>query len=307
MRRAGQGVRLTTVISAINSLVPFAFSGFLYRQYSIKKRLFYLYWSLGFTFYGILNVTDFILDYTRVPNPVIYYIGTGASFIAFISLLTGLGQLVRKPRMLFTLSLIVPTLSIILVLLGVPSELVENITSLMFLLVTLLLYYLRMKYRLDLEIVDLGWLIILLANLGYSFQQLTLIMTIIFSLLGKTIVFLWMTQPRFVAFTDKIEFFIGSGVPRSAREKGTITILESSNNKENDLDWIVQSLKDRLLIDTRKILIITNNLFSDSELIDSGILDIPNLRVIRMNTSRSYNDPISPMRARNSANRGSTI
>ena len=281
--------RLTAIILVLNSLVPFLFSIKLRSLFNQKQRDFYNSWALGFFFCGLVNLMDSAIDVFNSITPIYNELSRIISFFAFIFLVTGIGQLVRKPMQLFVLSLAVPSLAFLLTLAGYPMSSVDNLINILFLGFTFVLYYLRIRYKLELEIIDLGWVIILLANVGYTFNQISLFMTIVFSLLGKTIAFIWMTQDKFIAFTDQIEFFVGSGVPSSDQDRGTITVLESSSNKRTDLKWIVKSLNNNSSTDSRKIFVVTSNLFSEHDMADSGILEVPNIHIVRMDSSLTPN------------------
>jgi hypothetical protein len=183
-------------------------------------------------------------------------------------------------------------MTLVLGVLGYPNTVVEYLTALVYLLLTFYIYWVRIKFELSLEIVDLGWIIMLMANLGFISGQMSLAMTYAFSIIGKVIVFLWMSRPSFVEFTDEMETFLVSGNTPSQRSYKGISIVESAARKEDDIQWMKTRLQRKDLQDVRKILVMTSEVYNRNELNESGLLGIPNLYIIQMTQAFHPQKPV---------------
>lgn len=276
---------VTTILMGLNALIPLLFSGHLYKLYSKYRKRNYIYWSTGFLFFSVSNIFIFLEDAYGASIPILYTASTVTSMLSFSSIIIGIGHFIHKTRVFFILSAVVPTLTLVLNLLEYQTNMVENITALVYLLLTLYIYWMRIKFELGLEIVDLGWVIILVANLGYIFGEMSLLMTYAFSIIGKIIVFLWMSRPRFVAFTEEIENFLVSGDPDPEIIESGISIIESSSHYEEDLQWMIRRFNDDALKDVRKILIMTPEICNSEELINSSLKDTPNLYIVQISNT----------------------
>jgi hypothetical protein len=172
----------------------------------------YAYWSLGFFLYSISNIFIVFHNIYDTSITILYTASTVTSMLSFSSIIIGIGYFVQKPLIFVILSSLVPLMTLVLTVLGYPTLMVENLTALIYLLLTFYFYWMRIKFELSLEIVDRGWVNILVANLGVIFGQMALLMTYAFSIIGKIIVFLWMSRPHFVAFNEEIENFLCRGL-----------------------------------------------------------------------------------------------
>ncbi len=283
---------VTTILMGLNALVPLLFSGFLFILYKKHSKIYYQYWSIGFFFFSISNIFIAFHDILDASVPLLNGASIVTSMLSFSSIIIGIGYFVQKPRVFFLLASIVPIMTFVLIVLGYSTTIVENLTALTYLLLTFFIYWMRIKFELSLEIVDMGWVIILVANVGYVLGQMTLQMTYIFSILGKIIVFLWMSRPHFNAFTEEIENFLLSGGTSSRDISRGISIVESSSQKEDDLKWMLQRLKNKAHPDIRKILILTPEQFNSEDLMKSGLLDIPNVYLVNISQAFHSQKPV---------------
>jgi hypothetical protein len=276
----------------LNALVPLLFSGYLYTLFKKYMKVNYKYWSIGFFLFSVSNIFIALEGIFGPSIPLLYTASTITSMLSFSSIIIGIGYFVQKPRVFFLLSSFVPIMTLVLTVLGYSTVMVENLTAIVYLILTFCIYWMRIKFELSLEIVDLGWVIILVANLGYIFGQMTLLMTYAFSIIGKVIVFLWMSRPRFIAFTEEIENFLLSGDPHPVNIASGISIVETSSQKENDIQWMKDRLGDEAMSGVRKILVMTSEVFSREEILNSGLVDIPNLYIVQISQTFHPQKPV---------------
>ncbi len=149
---------LTIIINLVNSLLPFLFSWVLYKNYKRKQRRFYLLWFIGFVAYGSSNVLNSYNVFYETSNPVNIYMVFLLSMISFSSIVTGMGDLVKRARVSFLCTLGAPVISGILYLTGAPMSLISQFFMLPYIVITGLLIALKLKYNADLNAPILGFL-----------------------------------------------------------------------------------------------------------------------------------------------------
>jgi len=244
---------LTILINAINGIVPFAFSYILFKNYREKKRYFYLYWFIGFLAYGVsslINIYIKTIDPSILPNLILNFF----AFIAFSGLLVGIGELLNQRRAFFRVSLVIPVLYLLMFLLDAPLSVFAIFFMLPYAAITGLLLILYQKFKLDIKLLIAGWVLILAANIWSGAGMIDITWGALLSLIGKTIVFYWMTRPFFGSITESFEEFMSTTSSESAMlGDNFITLVETSDSKDN-LGWIIDKIKEKQDTGLRSIL-----------------------------------------------------
>ena len=104
-------------ISILSTIITFIFAVAVFRRYNQRKGVHLLLWGLGLIFYGLGTFSEAVLAFTFSPFALKVWYITGAMLTA-----AWLGQgtvhlLVRKPRVAFTLTVILALVSVIAALL----------------------------------------------------------------------------------------------------------------------------------------------------------------------------------------------
>ncbi len=271
----------TIAINLVNSLLPFAFSWVLYKNYTRKRLRFYLLWLIGFIAYGISNSLNSYNIFFEISSPSNVHAVALFVLITFSCIITGIGELVHRAKESFVLSLGAPLILSLLFLFGAPIDTINLFFLLPYVIISGAFLVLQLKYRANLGTPLVGFAIILLANLGYATGHMSVSVSPIFSIIGKCILFYWMTLPHFSAITEDFESFMTSTVTQPIDESsGWIYMVEvSSINGLND--WIKKRVDSRPTIDTRSILMLLDDQITQGSLSHSGLADDNALYIIR--------------------------
>ena len=244
---------LTILINAVNGIVPFAFSYILYRNYRVKQRNFYLYWFFGFLAYGVsslINIYIKTIDPSILPNLLLNFF----AFIAFTGLLVGIGELINQRRTFFRVSLVIPILYLLLFLLDAPLSVFAIFFMLPYAAITGLLLILYSRFKLDIKLLMVGWILILAANIWGGAGMIDITWGAILSVIGKTIVFYWMTRPYFGSITEGFDEFMSITSSESViLGDNFITMVETSSLQDN-LGWIIDKIGENHDTGLRSIL-----------------------------------------------------
>ena len=244
---------LTILINAVNGIVPFAYAYILYKNYREKSRNFYLYWFIGFLAYGVSSLINI---YIKTINPgILQNIALNFfAFIAFTLLLLGIGELINQKRNLFRVSLVIPVLYLLLFLLEAPISVFGIFFMLPYAAITGLLLILYNRFKIDIRLLIAGWIMILTSNIWTGAGMIDITWGAVLALIGKTIVFYWMTSPFFGSITESFEEFMSTTSSDSAMLGDKfISMVETSNSKDN-LGWIIKTMRENQDTGVRSIL-----------------------------------------------------
>lgn len=245
---------ITIGINIINGLIPFAFSYVLYDTYKEKKRRFYLYWFIGFHSYGMSNIVNAYMRLIGTETPTLIALIGIFAFIAFTGLLVGVGELTHQKKFYMSLSLCVPIITIILYLAGAPVTAFTVFFMLPYMLITVVLVVIMIRYKLSMTGLLVGWAFILLANIGIAVDVLNIVSSPIIALIGKGFIFFWMTQPYFSTFAEGFEEFISEPAEvQLPQVERYITMVETSSSADT-LGWINKQIVSGEEVGLRSIL-----------------------------------------------------
>ncbi len=270
---------LSLILYAVNGLTPFVFTLLLYKRYREKRKLFYLLWLVGFSAYGFATLINAFTFFNKDIPPIIGQLFALSSLIAFISITTGVGELIKRTRIFFLVSLGAPVILFLLYSSGLYNFSLDLLFMVPYLIITLGLIALQYRYKANLGLAGLGWFLILIANIGYSTSHVSFVAAPFIALLGKSVVFYWMTRPRFSLITEEFEDFM-MGTKSKVDQEAIITVVETNSNKQ-DIRWIRKQIIEGGSRGIRSILFLTYDHLSD-EIISKHDLDLPDLYIIEM-------------------------
>ena len=282
------------IVRGINALITIAFFPQLYRLYKEKNKKFYLYWGTGFLLYGI----NILLRITILLHPSTSLIYQLFSFVVlsvgFSLIMTGIGELVNRRTQLFLASMTIPVFIIILYL-TIQSESVARIVAILpFLVVSVSLLVIRIKYSVNVDLFIVGWWLLLVSNILYVALLIGDLPTDIFAIFSKILLYFGMITPQFTLLAEDIERFLISGgfYQYTDNIDWNIAFVESEKGREEEIDWIRQRLEQNASTGLRTIFVTVYDLISINELQRRGLMDSENLYVIRVSQSRTNTSPI---------------
>lgn len=265
----------------INGLITLAIFYSLNRLYNKTKRRFYMFWSLGFLFYGV-NIL------LRIFVPVIEMNPLGLlafllNILGFVIMMTGIGELVDTARMTLIISVLIQITLTISVLRGDSEQLAWVMVLSPYLVIIFSLAYLYARYDVKIGTIILGWVAIFLGNVALSFNYLDIIYVDIISTIGKLIVYYGMTQPTFSFLADDLRKFILSGVPIEflADYRGGVGLINLSGySRAQEIDWIKTRIHQNKSRGIRTILFSFYDLIAPSALDEDTRASLYLVRVI---------------------------
>jgi len=229
---------LTVGANIVNAFTPFLFSYVLYDTYKEKKRRFYLYWCFAFLAYGVSNIINASMRLIGTETQsTVALIGVFA-FLAFTGLFVGVGELTNRVRFYCYLSLEVPIITVILYLAGKPITAFSMFFMLPYVILTVVLIILSLKYKTRLNLLILGWILIIVANVGVATGVLGIFSSPVLALIGKVFIFYWMTRPYFSTFADVFDDFIKQPVVEKTVQMDRYILMVETGSPDNALDWI---------------------------------------------------------------------
>ena len=229
---------LTVGANIINAFTPFLFSYVLYDTYKEKKRRFYLYWCFAFLSYGVSNIINASMRLIGTETPTTVALIGVFAFLSFTGLFVGVGELTNRVRLYCYLSLGVPVITAILYLAGKPITAFSMFFMLPYVILTVVLIIISLKYKTSLNLLILGWIVIIVANVGVATGVLDIFSSPILALIGKVFIFYWMTRPYFSTFADVFDDFIKEPVLEETVQMDRYILMVETGSPDNALDWI---------------------------------------------------------------------
>ena len=275
---------LPTFFRVLNGLLTILFLPFLYRIYKKERRRFYLLWGFGFFLYGVNNLVRASILYAQVYMVNVELTAFLIQSCGFILILTGIGNLIGRTKLMFFSSLCIPTLMIVFYLTTKPYELAQLVALFPYFFICTSLLFIRFKFKVELDMFVIGWMIILLVNIGYMFGYTDSIFSDVLTILGKVVILYGMTGPRFTYLVSDFERFLLSGSYSSYNENqgGQLTFIESRSSREVEVSWIKEKALNNSLSGIRTILVTVYDTISPLDLKRQSVLDIENIYLIRM-------------------------
>lgn len=266
----------------INGIITLYFAPQLYGLFRSTNRRFYLYWSLGYLFYGINIVI-------RLFTPEGFEISAGAIIaffmimVGFVFMVLGVGELIDRVRimLLSTLLMIFPLLQTFIGTELVPVSML--IALLPYLFMTLSMIIIEWRVKVDLKLLAGGWGILFLSNLGYFTGEIEPGFVDLLSICGKILIYSGMINPQFSFIVDDLKNFLLGGLPTeySVAENGTFNLVSLPNStRGREIKWITDKVNSNTKKGTRSILISLYDLISPQEIVLDGSKD--ELYVVRV-------------------------
>ena len=253
----------------INGVVTLYFAPSLYKIYRNTNRQFYLFWALGYLFYGVNIILRLF-----IPEGFEITIGSMITFffflLGFIFMVVGVGELINKRRLMLasTLTILLPILQYIFGTEWIPISLTFAILP--YIVMPTSLIIINWKWKVDLRLLSAGWATLFLANLGFLMNKIDPGFVDLISILSKCIIYIGMIQPSFSFIVDDLRVFLLGGFPTeySKRIIGSFNLVNIKNtNREREIFWINEKVDKNTTIGVRTILITLYDLITNKSII----------------------------------------
>ena len=233
-----------------NGLITLVFFPLLYNLYRKTKRRFFLYWGLGFLLYGI-NIMLRVIAPDIIESSLtlfIFFLTTSG----FILIVTGIGELIKRTRLVLSATLILPVILLIHYVLGGDWQYFIwfiVLSPYVFIVVSLIL--IMLVYHYDLKMLIVGWSSIMILNVAFAFEMMNPGFVDLLSTVGKVMIYWGMTQPNFPFIVDDLNSFMLGGIATEYHDliTGQFNLINLQNTtKDKEISWI----KDRIKYNSRK-------------------------------------------------------
>ena len=258
------------LLRLINGLVTLYFAPSLYRIYTNTQRRFYLYWALGYLFYGVSIII-------RMFTPEGFEVTMGGIvafffiMVGFVFMVIGVGELINRRRLMLTSTLILlaPVLQYIFGTEYVPISMAFAILPYLFMALSLVI--ITWKWKVDLRLLASGWAVLFLANLGFFINAIKPSFVDFVSIFAKIMIYSGMTQANFSFIVDDLRAFLLGGMPTeyTQRNMGTYNLINLKNTtREKEIHWINERVEKNSKTGIRTILITLYDLITPSDIVN---------------------------------------
>ncbi|MFP3951088.1 MAG: hypothetical protein ACLFVP_02955 [Candidatus Bathyarchaeia archaeon] len=282
------------ITRGLNGFVTLFLAYVLYKIYSECEKKFYFYWSLGYVFYGINIVirifyqpsfsvetyTDLIVAFFAI-----LFVGLGFTFM-----IIGVGELIMKPVHMLLATMILPLFPVLQIVTGhifISLSMLSILLPYAFMVFSLLV--INWKTSLDLNLLTIGWSILLFINVGFFSKTMDHSLVEVMSGFGKIVIYLGMTKPNFSYIVDDFRSFLLSGVPTEYLDTytGGFGLVNLRNaNRRKEVKWIEERAASNSKKGIRTILISLYDMITPNDFHDEAIRkELYFIRVIQGNPS----------------------
>jgi hypothetical protein len=275
---------ISVIVKGFNGLLTISFVPFLYNIYRKKQKKFYLYWSIGFLLYGVNNLIRTSLLYFNSTSLLIQLLSFISLSVGFGMVLVGIGDLIRRRRLMLFVSISIPVIMTAFYATTKPYELAKILAIIPYAVVSLSLLWIKRRYSVQLDLFIVGWWMLLISNIGYSMEYMGDVITDVFAIFSKMVIFYGMTNPQFTLLADNFERFMLSGDYSEYTEgfDWHLMMVGSKEKKEKEVQWLINRVNQNSAHGIRTILISVYDLVSQADLQAQGALDLEALYLIRV-------------------------
>ncbi len=260
----------------VNGLFTLGFFPYLYGIYQRTQKRFYLLWATGFGLYGLSIIIRSVIAPTLTSenlllillNYILLYVP------GFVLIITGVGDLIGRAKLLLVSSLLMPVLVAIIYFTSGPQSLGWAISLAPYLFMGVSLFVIRTKYSTSLDLLVIGWISLLLTNIATPLELMTPVYIEVFAIFSKCIILIGMIYPRFSFLVDELTSFLMGGIPATYLDTSLQTFIMingQGSSKEREIQWIKERIKNNTDAGVRTILLTTYDLISPHDLISRGI------------------------------------
>lgn len=275
---------IITVLRLINGVFTLAFFPNLYLIYRKTNRTFYILWGTGFLFYGINVIIRTSMLAFNLESMNMEVFSFMFMVVGLILIITGIGDLINRTRLLLLASLSVPLALIVLYFTTRPMFLGQMIAFMPYVFIAVSLLIIRIYFSATIDFLVIGWVMLALTNIGYGFGFISPLFVEVYVIFAKGILYYGSLYPRFSYLADDLRRFLISGVPTQYFDdlgEKFVLINSTAGKRNNEVQWIKNRIDENSKKAVRTIMLTTYDLISPNDLKATNI-DEENLYVVRM-------------------------
>jgi len=263
-----------------NGLFTVLLAIFLFNIYRKKGRQFYLLWALGYLSYG-LNI--FFRIFVSPPGiyPVIFIIS------GFTLILVGIGSLINRTRMMLLVSALIPLALFPVMFMPNATTYVWFISIFPYFLTALSLIILRKMGVVDIDLLIIGWWILLLTNVALAFDWMTPTFVEVMAIFGKTVIYYGMVKPKFSLLAEDLKRFLIAGEPTmylNGEKRDRFVLLSvPPNHWKRDVDWVAERVENNAAKGIRTVIVSVYDTLTMPELLARNVKE-DNIYIVRIIT-----------------------
>jgi len=237
------------------------------------KNHFHLLWGLGFVFYGVqiflrlkLPLLDIFVVILFFSSLLLWFCGIGLAM-----------QMLRRFLIVMTIAILVTAIYT----LSFRGGLIIGVIPYSMVIAGVIL--LRRKYGKVLNLLLLGWILLLTTNILFGLVLLPEYFIDFFAVISKLVIVYGATSPMFPAVGMRVEEFLRKSSEKPVVERTHIALVKcTGSSRLKELSWIKQSVLENSKKGIKTILIILYDLISPLELKDLGLLDHEDVYIVRV-------------------------
>lgn len=275
---------IITALRLINGVFTLAFLPNLYLIYRKTNRTFYILWGTGFLFYGINVIIRTSMLAFNIESLNMEVFSFMFMVVGLIFIITGIGDLINRTRLLLLASLSVPLTLFVLYYTTRPIFLGQVIAFLPYVFIAVSLLIIRIYFSATIDFLVIGWMMIALTNIGYGFGFISPLFVEVYVIFAKVILYYGSLYPRFSYLVDDLRRFLISGVPTQYFDdpgEKFVLINSTIGKRNNEVQWIKNRIDENSKKAVRTIMLTTYDLISPNDLKATNINE-ENLYVVRM-------------------------
>ena len=264
---------LDTILRLTNGAITLFIFIFLLNYYRRTARRIYLYWSMGFLFYGA-NIIVRLFEASVGMTPL-GFLAFLLNSLGFVLIITGIGELINRTRTVLIATLTVQA-ALILAAVTIKSSTIAWVILLTpHVLVVIALCYAYLRFNVDILLILLGWVPILLANLALASGALNVAYIDLFSGVSKIVVCRGMAKPTFSQLVENLRTFMLGGLAAEYGngQPGGLYLVDLGKPKKKEIQWIKARVEDNKRKGTRTVLLSLYGLIPPSLVADKDAQD----------------------------------
>ena len=243
----------------VNGLLTMGFLPLLLRIYNLNKKRFYLLWGTGFFLYGVHIVVRVFLPLLGLEASTnVKLLSYFVQLTGFGLIIVGIGDLVDRTRQFLYSFIAVPVVLLVLYFTTQPYLLGRIVSVAPYLYISLALIIIKLLYDVAIEMLIIGWFILLIANLGQALDLLTPTFLEVLAINAKAVLLYGVLTSRFSYLVDDLKRFLISGYPTrySEEKRGQLILVDSQGTtKADEIRYMKKMTLEGKTSGTRTILV----------------------------------------------------
>jgi hypothetical protein len=276
---------LEILFRVVNGAATILISVLLFKLYRRMDRRFYLYWSVGFLFYGV-NI--FLrLWVASMEVSALGLLAFVLNTVGFILIMTGIGELVGKARVTLLVTVVVQVSLTLLGLFAGSSAVAWLALLSPHVLIVLSLGVILFRYHVDISLILLGWVPIFAVNLALAYGALDIVYVDLVSAASKLVVYRGMSEPIFSELADSLHEFLlgGMAAEYEGEHLGGFYLVElGSASRAREIQWINRRVKENRRRGVRTVLFSFYDQITSGDISEENRGDLFLVRVLQGQT-----------------------